>query len=43
VIHHAPNVRHATRAGTAALLAIYLWRGELATHAKLTTAGETAE
>jgi hypothetical protein len=39
VIHHAPNVHHATRAGTSALLAIYLWRGELATHAKLTTAG----
>ena len=36
VIHHAPDVRHATRAGTSALLAIYLWRGELATHAKLT-------
>jgi quercetin dioxygenase-like cupin family protein len=42
VIHHAPNVRHATRAGTSALLATYLWRGELATHAKLTPAGETA-
>jgi Dimethlysulfonioproprionate lyase len=36
VIHHAPDVRHATRAGASALLAIYLWRGELATHAKLT-------
>ena len=35
VIHHAPDVRHATRAGTSALLAIYLWRGKLATHAKL--------
>ena len=42
VIHHAPNVRHATRAGASALLAIYVWRGELATHAKLTRAGETA-
>ena len=42
VIHHAPNMRHATRAGATALLAIYLWRGELATHAKLTPAGETA-
>ncbi len=41
VIHHAPGVRHATRAGAAALLAIYLWRGDLATHAKL-TAGEGA-
>ena len=36
VIHHAPNVRHATRAGSTPLLAIYLWRGDLATHAKLT-------
>ncbi len=36
VIHHAPNVRHATRAGVSPLLAIYLWRGDLATHAKLT-------
>jgi hypothetical protein len=36
VIHHAPNVRHATRAGISPLLAIYLWRGDLATHAKLT-------
>jgi len=36
VIHHAPGVRHATRAGDGALLAIYLWRGELATHARLT-------
>jgi hypothetical protein len=36
VIHHAPNVRHATRAGASPLLAIYLWRGDLATHAKLT-------
>ena len=36
VIHHPPNVRHATRAGASPLLAIYLWRGDLATHAKLT-------
>ena len=36
VIHHAPNVRHATRAGASPLLAIYLWRGELGTHARLT-------
>jgi hypothetical protein len=41
-IHHAPNVRHATRAGASALLAIYLWRGDLGTHAKLTTAGAAA-
>jgi len=36
VIHHAPHVRHATRAGSSPLLAIYLWRGDLATHAQLT-------
>ena len=36
VIHHPPNMPHATRAGGAPLLALYLWRGELATHAKLT-------
>lgn len=36
VIHHAPNVPHATRAGATPLLALYLWRGELATHARLT-------
>ena len=36
VIHHPPNMPHATRAGGAPLLALYLWRGELATHAILT-------
>ncbi len=36
VIHHAPNVRHATRAGASPMLAIYLWRGDLGTHARLT-------
>src|SRR5262245_3196579 len=36
VIHHAPNVPHATRAGQTPLLALYLWRGELTTHARLT-------
>ncbi len=36
VIHHPPNMPHATRAGGAPLLALYLWHGELATHAKLT-------
>lgn len=35
-IYHAPNQRHATRAGATPLLAIYLWRGDLATHARLT-------
>jgi len=38
-IHHAPHVRHATRAGAVPLLAVYLWRGDLATHARLTTGG----
>ena len=36
VIYHAPNVPHATRASQTPLLALYLWRGELATHAQLT-------
>ena len=35
VIYHAPNVRHATRTGEAPLAALYLWRGDLATHARL--------
>ncbi|HKC96700.1 MAG TPA: dimethylsulfonioproprionate lyase family protein [Methylomirabilota bacterium] len=35
-IHHEPGVRHATRAGASPLLAVYLWRGDLATHARLT-------
>lgn len=38
-IYHAPNVRHATRAGRSPLLAVYLWRGDLATHARLIPAG----
>jgi dimethlysulfoniopropionate lyase len=42
MIHHAPGVRHATRAGPAALLAIYLWRGDLATHARLTATPRAA-
>jgi len=36
VIYHAPNVPHATRTGEAPLLALYLWCGELTTHARLT-------
>lgn len=35
VIHHPPGIMHATRAGAAPLLALYLWRGALATHARL--------
>jgi hypothetical protein len=38
LIHHAPNVPHATRTGAGPLLAIYLWRGDLATHAQLARA-----
>jgi hypothetical protein len=30
---------HATRAGPGPLLAIYLWRGDLTTHASLTGPG----
>jgi quercetin dioxygenase-like cupin family protein len=37
-IYHAPNVPHATWAGSSPLLAVYLWRGALATHARLTLA-----
>lgn len=37
-IYHAPRVPHATRAGSSPLLALYLWRGDLATHARLTSA-----
>jgi hypothetical protein len=38
VIHHGSEVVHATRAGDAPLLAIYLWSGDLRTHARLTAA-----
>ena len=34
-ICHEPYARHATRAGRSPLLAVYLWRGDLATHATL--------
>jgi quercetin dioxygenase-like cupin family protein len=34
-IYHAPNVPHATRAGALPVLAVYLWRGDLDTHARL--------
>ena len=37
-IYHPPRVPHATRAGSSPLLALYLWRGNLATHATLTPA-----
>jgi hypothetical protein len=38
VIYHAPSVRHATRARVSPLLAVYLWCGDLATHARLIAA-----
>jgi len=38
VIHHASEVPHATRAGDGPLLAVYLWAGDLGTHARLTGA-----
>jgi hypothetical protein len=34
-IHHPPGLPHATRAGKAPLLALYLWLGDLATHARM--------
>jgi len=34
-IHHPPFVPHATRGLTQAIAALYLWRGDLATEAKL--------
>ncbi|WP_413990000.1 dimethylsulfonioproprionate lyase family protein [Labrys okinawensis] len=39
VIHHPPGVPHAMRAGERALAALYLWRGDLATEARLDAAG----
>lgn len=39
VIHHPPEVPHAMRAGERALAALYLWRGDLATEARLDVAG----
>jgi quercetin dioxygenase-like cupin family protein len=38
-IHHPPAVPHATRTGGSPLIALYLWRGEIATHARLDAAG----
>jgi quercetin dioxygenase-like cupin family protein len=40
-IHHAPNVPHAMRAGGAPLLAVYAWRGDLGTHARLVPGDST--
>jgi hypothetical protein len=38
IIYHAPSVRHAMRAAVSPLLAVYIWRGDLTTHARLTPA-----
>jgi hypothetical protein len=38
VIHHGSELAHATRTGDAPLLAIYLWSGDLGTHARLAAA-----
>lgn len=38
IIHHPPDLPHATRAGQGPLLALYLWRGALAHHARLNSA-----
>jgi Dimethlysulfonioproprionate lyase len=35
VIHHPPNIVHATRTVDRPLAALYLWTGDLATHARL--------
>lgn len=37
VIHHASGVPHATRTTALPLIALYLWTGELETHARLVT------
>jgi len=34
-IHHPSGLAHATRAGAGPLLALYLWQGDLATHARI--------
>jgi Dimethlysulfonioproprionate lyase len=35
VIPHRPNLVHATRSGAEPLAALYLWAGDLATHARI--------
>jgi hypothetical protein len=35
VIHHPPNLIHATRSGASPLAALYLWAGDLETYARL--------
>lgn len=39
VVHHAPNVPHATRTGAEPLAALYLWIGEIRTKARLLEPG----
>jgi quercetin dioxygenase-like cupin family protein len=38
-IHHAPNVRHATRTGAEPMLALYCWSGAIGAPARLSDAG----
>jgi quercetin dioxygenase-like cupin family protein len=38
-IHHPPLMSHATRTGGSPLIALYLWRGEIGTHARLDGGG----
>jgi quercetin dioxygenase-like cupin family protein len=38
VIHHPPDLPHATQTGDDPLLAVYLWAGDLATHARIDAA-----
>ncbi|HXV24278.1 MAG TPA: dimethylsulfonioproprionate lyase family protein [Alphaproteobacteria bacterium] len=40
LVHHPPNVEHAMEAGAAPLCALYLWRGDLITHAALAPQAE---
>jgi hypothetical protein len=35
IIHHPQNLTHATRTGSSPLAALYLWAGDLGTHARL--------
>jgi len=38
-IHHPSGMPHATRTGGQPLVALYIWQGEIGTHARLTPAG----
>lgn len=41
-IHHPPLMPHATRTGGDPLVALYIWQGEIATHARLENVTEPA-